>query len=145
MTRWKASAGSPPQEAGSVSGPIRSVNSTTEPGQPCSSNSGVASGWAERTCRKCSCVPDGGTELGVGVEGRLVCSPVVLRGPVGGQLTQVGSWYAAFPAGAGQVAGPPGPGQALAEVVDLCLRDDDPVRPDTGAGGGSGYRAEALC
>jgi hypothetical protein len=43
---------------------------------------------------------DGGTELGVGVEGGLVRPPVVLRGPVGGQLAQIGSWYATFPAGA---------------------------------------------
>ncbi len=57
ITRWNAWAGSPPDAAGSVSGPIRSRNSTTEPGQPCSSMSGVASGWAERTCRKCTWAP----------------------------------------------------------------------------------------
>jgi hypothetical protein len=33
-TTWKASAGSPPRARGSVSGPSRSRNSTTEPGQP---------------------------------------------------------------------------------------------------------------
>jgi hypothetical protein len=33
-TTWKASAGSPPRARGSVSGPSRSGNSTTEPGQP---------------------------------------------------------------------------------------------------------------
>ena len=52
ITRWKASAGSPPWAAGSVSGPMTSRNSANEPGQPCSSNSGVASASAERTCRK---------------------------------------------------------------------------------------------
>ena len=52
MTRWNASAGSPPWLRGSVSGPIRSTNSTTEPGQPCVRTSGNASGSGERTCRK---------------------------------------------------------------------------------------------
>ena len=40
----KASAGSPPKRAGSVSiGMIRS-NSTIEPGQPCESSSGIGDG-----------------------------------------------------------------------------------------------------
>src|SRR6202035_1866938 len=73
---------------------------------------------------------DGGHELGIGVQGRLVGPPVVAGGPVGGQLAQVGGGDAAFPAGTGQVAGPPGPGQALAEVVDLGLRDADAVGPE---------------
>ena len=73
----------------------------------------------------------GGHELGIGVEGRLVCPPVVSGGPgFGGQLAQVGGGDAAFPAGAGQVAGPPGPGQALAKIVDLGLRDADAVGPE---------------
>ncbi len=52
MTTWNASAGSPPWPRGSVSGPIRSRNSRTEPGQPCVRTSGKASGSGERTCRK---------------------------------------------------------------------------------------------
>jgi hypothetical protein len=52
ITRWKASADSPPWERGSVSGPMTFRNSTTEPGQPWHMISGVASGSGERTCRK---------------------------------------------------------------------------------------------
>ena len=51
-TTWKASAGSPACRAGSVSGPTRSRRSSTEPGQPCVSSSGSASGSAERTCTR---------------------------------------------------------------------------------------------
>ena len=51
-TTWKARDGSAPCARGSVSGPIIPANSSTEPGQPCSSNSGTASGSADRTCRK---------------------------------------------------------------------------------------------
>ena len=45
---WKASAGSPPWAAGSVSGPITFRNSTTEPGQPWLMSSGRASAWGDR-------------------------------------------------------------------------------------------------
>jgi hypothetical protein len=57
MTRWNASSAAPPNAAGSVSGPMMSQNSTTEPGQPCVMISGSASGEAERTCRKCTRAP----------------------------------------------------------------------------------------
>ena len=36
---------------------MMSRNSTTEPGQPCVMISGIASGSAERTCRKCTRAP----------------------------------------------------------------------------------------
>ena len=52
MTRWNASAGSPPWARGSVSGPMRSRYSTTDIGQPCVEISGRASGSGERTWRK---------------------------------------------------------------------------------------------
>ena len=48
MTRWKASAASPPWLAGSVSGSMILWNSTNEPGQPWMIISGNASGFAER-------------------------------------------------------------------------------------------------
>jgi hypothetical protein len=51
-TTWNASAGSPPCARGSVSGPRTSTNSSTEPGHPCVSTRGKASGSGERTCRK---------------------------------------------------------------------------------------------
>jgi len=57
ITRWKASAGSPPCERGSVSGPITSRNSTTEPGQPWLRISGKAPGSGERTCKKWTFCP----------------------------------------------------------------------------------------
>jgi hypothetical protein len=57
ITRSNASAASPPCERGSVSGPITSRNSATEPGHPCVRISGSAFGSGERTCRKCTLVP----------------------------------------------------------------------------------------
>ena len=47
-TTWNASSALPPCAAGSVSGPMISMNSTTEPGQPCVTSSGRASGSGER-------------------------------------------------------------------------------------------------
>lgn len=57
ITRWNASAGSPPWARGSLSGPITSRNSRNDPGQPWASSSGVASTSGERTCRKWICWP----------------------------------------------------------------------------------------
>jgi len=47
MTRSKGSPSS-----GSVSASMTSRNSTNDPGHPCTSSSGSASGWGDRTCRK---------------------------------------------------------------------------------------------
>ena len=52
MTRWNASAGSPPCARGSVSGPMTSRNSDDRAGPAVGEISGVASGSGERTCRK---------------------------------------------------------------------------------------------
>ena len=57
ITTSNASAASPPCETGSVSGPITSRNSATEPGHPWVRISGIALGSGERTCRKCTLVP----------------------------------------------------------------------------------------
>jgi hypothetical protein len=73
---------------------------------------------------------DRGDELGNRVERRLLGAPVVLAGPVGGELVQVTGGDAALPAGAGQAGRPAGPGQAVAEVVDVGLRDVDAIRPE---------------
>jgi hypothetical protein len=51
-TTWKASAGSPPCAAGSLSGPITFMNSTVDPGQPCVITSGKAFGSGERAWMK---------------------------------------------------------------------------------------------
>ena len=48
LTTWKAGAPGAPKESGSVSGPMQSMNSMTEPGHPCTRSSGVASGRGER-------------------------------------------------------------------------------------------------
>src|SRR4029077_16847970 len=61
----KASAGSAPWARGSVSVPIMSMNSTIDPGQPCTSNKGRAFSCEDRTCRKMHlCAVDLGSELG---------------------------------------------------------------------------------
>ena len=57
ITTWKASPGSPPCAAGSVSGPTSSWNSTIDPGHPWISSSGVASASGDRTWMKCSSAP----------------------------------------------------------------------------------------
>jgi len=51
-TTWNASAGSPPCERGSVSGPRMFRKSNTVLGHPWVMISGVASGSGERACRK---------------------------------------------------------------------------------------------
>ena len=51
-TTWNESAASPPNETGSVSGPISLPNSTIEPGHPCVSISGIAPGLADLTWMK---------------------------------------------------------------------------------------------
>ena len=52
ITRSNASVASAPCARGSESGSITSMNSTIEPGQPCVTTSGSASGSGERTWRK---------------------------------------------------------------------------------------------
>ena len=52
MTRSKATAGSRPCARGSVSGPMMSRYSATEPGQPWVKISGTAPGSGDLTCRK---------------------------------------------------------------------------------------------
>ena len=51
-TTWKASSARPPCASGAVSRGITSRNSTTEPGQPCVSSNGNASGCSERAWMK---------------------------------------------------------------------------------------------
>ena len=52
-TTWNASAASPPNAVGSVSGSMTLWNSTIDPGQPWVMISGMASGCGERTWTKC--------------------------------------------------------------------------------------------
>jgi hypothetical protein len=77
---------------------------------------------------------DRGGELGELVQARLVRPPVVGGEPVLDQLPQVGERDAVLPAGGGQLLRPAGEGQAVAQVVELGLRDLDPQGPDVPAG-----------
>ena len=52
MTTSNESAASPPNDTGSVSGPISFRNSTIEPGHPCVRISGIASGFLDLTWMK---------------------------------------------------------------------------------------------
>jgi hypothetical protein len=78
---------------------------------------------------------DGGGELRVLVELGLVLAPVVAVAPVGGELLEVAERHAAAPADVGQLVGPAGTVQPLAQVVQVGLGDVDPERPDLGVGG----------
>src|SRR5215831_7078971 len=59
-TTVNASAGSPPNFAGSVSIEMILWNSHTEPGQPCDSNSGIGCGPLPGTWMKCTSMPPAG-------------------------------------------------------------------------------------
>src|SRR4029453_16400473 len=88
---------------------------------------------------------DGGGELRVLVEAGFLLAPVVAVGPVAGQLLQVGERHAAAPADAGQLVGPAGAAQPVAQVVQVGLGDVDPERPDCGVGGvGGGHRCGSF-
>ena len=136
ITRWKASAGSPPWARGSLSGPMRSMNSTIEPGQPWISMSGVASALGRAHVQEMDGLPvDGGGELGVPVQLRLGGAPVVLRLPVRRQRPQVIERYAAAPPfPAGRFVGPARARQPLPQIVDGGLRNRDAKRNHPGGG-----------
>src|SRR5438045_8169801 len=71
---------------------------------------------------------DLGDELGVGVEPRFGGAPVIPRAPVLGQFLQVGKRYSAGPVSGGQLAGPAGAGEPVAQVVHVGLADLDAER-----------------
>src|SRR5262249_31566726 len=73
---------------------------------------------------------DHGGELVKPVQPRLMHPPVVLLAPVRRQLPHVLERDAVVPAGAGQLVGPPGPGQPVPQVVQVRLRDVDSERHD---------------
>jgi hypothetical protein len=77
---------------------------------------------------------DGGQELGEPVEPCLVGAPVVAVAPVAGQLLEVAERHPVRPAGAGQLIGPAGPGQAVPEVVERGVGDVAPEGLDLGHG-----------
>ena len=65
----------------------------------------------------------GGPELGEGVDRPLLDPPVEARSPVAGQLFHVVQVGAVIPAGAGDLVGPAGAGQALTQVFQDRVRD----------------------
>ncbi len=116
----KASAGSPPKRAGSVRRGMMSRNSNTDPGQPCSSSSGIGVG------------PDAGdtevvqvdavqrdAELREGVEHRLLPPPVEPGAPVLHEAAQAGDVGAEFPGFAGRLIRVAGAGEALAQIGNV--------------------------
>jgi len=62
-----------------------------------------------------------GDELGELVEARFVFSPVVGGAPVLGQLPQVVERHSIVPADSGRLVGPVGPGQTLAQIIQIRL------------------------
>jgi len=102
---------------------MTSRNSTIEPGQPWVRIRGRASGWGERTCRKWMVAPSTVVNCGVLAEPGFLLAPVVAVGPVGGQLLEVAERHPAGPADAGQLVGPAGAVQAVAQVVQVGLGD----------------------
>jgi hypothetical protein len=109
------------------------MNSTTEPGHPCVTMSGRASGSGERTCRKWMEWPWIVVVKGEAVQVHLGGAPVVGRTPVVGQALQVAERDSAAPADAGQLFGPARSGQAVAQIVEVGLGDVDAERPNSGS------------
>jgi hypothetical protein len=75
---------------------------------------------------------DDGDELRELVQHRLLLAPVEAVGPVAGQLLEVVEGHPPAPADAGQLGGPAGAGQPLAQVVQVLVGNGDPERPDLG-------------
>ena len=88
---------------------------------------------------------DRGGELRELVEPSLVSAPVIAGAPVRGQLLQVPQRHPPAPADAGQLVGPAGAGQAVAQVVQVGLGDGDPEGPDRGVGAAGAGRRRGRC
>src|SRR5580698_7575545 len=105
-TTSNESAASPPNETGSVSGPISFRNSTIKPGQ----------------------------ELGEAIEPGLEAPPVVAALPVADQRSGVLYANPLRPVAHRFRIRPSSSGQSLLHVVDLRIRDRDGERADEGRG-----------
>src|SRR5687768_15135976 len=75
---------------------------------------------------------DGRHELLVIVDASLVPAPVPAIEPVLDELLHVRKWDAVLPAGVGKLVGPARSRQALAQIVEVGLRDVDAKRSDLG-------------
>ena len=69
---------------------------------------------------------DPGRVLRVGVQARLLGTPVEAAAPVLGELAQVADRHPTLPHRPGQAGRPPCPGEAVGQVVEVRLRDVDP-------------------
>src|SRR6266511_1939777 len=79
-----------------------------------------------------ACSVDDGGELGMLIKIGLMLAPGVAVAPVGGQLLEVAERHPAAPADPGELVGPAGTGQAVAQVVQVGLGHIDPERSDVG-------------
>src|ERR1700675_4811701 len=90
-TTVKASRASPPKRAGSVRRGMISRNSNTEPGQPCSNNSGIGSGPTPGTLEIVQIdAVERDAELREGVQRGFLGPPVEIIAPVFHELAQIG-------------------------------------------------------
>ncbi len=136
MTRSNASAGSPPCARGSVSGPMMSKNSRIEPGQPWVTISGRAFGSGERTCRKWTFWPSiSVVNCGWALIRASVARQSYVVPPVVVERSDVRLLDAVVDV-AGELVGPAGAVEPIAQVVEVGLRDVELERPDRGVGGG---------
>ena len=146
MTRWKASAGVAAVGArvGERADDVQELHDRAGPTVGQDQGQGV--GFRGADVREVDVGPvDGGGELRELVEPGLLLAPVVAVGPVGGQLLEVTEGDAAGPPDAGQLVGPAGAVQPVAQVVQVGLGDVDPERPDRGVRGvGGGHRSAPL-
>ena len=106
-----------------------SRNSTIEPGQPCTSTSGSASGSGDRSVERVhSCAVDLGEELLVGVQARFGPPPVVLVAPVRHELVEVRAVGAVVPSRVGNRGRQARPHESFVEILEHVVGDRDPER-----------------
>ena len=88
---------------------------------------------------------DGGRELRILVEPRLVFAPIIGRAPVLGQFLKIPERHAAAPVNARLFFGPAGVREAIAQVVEVGLRYVDEERLDRGISEIRSRRSMRFC
>ena len=118
-----ASEASPPKRAGSVRRGISWRNSNTEPGQPWESSSGSGSGPRPCTCRKCTSMPDSGTEnCGNAFRRASALRQSKSLPPIRPQLLEPGDLGPVGPRRARRLVREPRAGKTGAQILDRRLR-----------------------